>query len=151
MSNWVSITIDTLYEASVAALIDACDSAALAEGQANRAAGLIQGVVDDVRLKVASCASNRVDEDVTTVPKGLRDLTVDLITARLKKAVQIDLTADERDGVTRHERRLNRVADCKERIDTADTPVAAEVDRQGTIETVVSTTRQTSREKLSGL
>src|SRR4051794_34067989 len=129
MSNWVSISISTLYEAKVAALVDACDSSALAEGQSNRAAGLIQGVVDSVRLKVATCPSNRVDEDVTTVPRGLRDLTVDLIIAQLKKAIEMALTDDERKELDRHERRLNRIADCKEKIDTADTPVEAEVDR----------------------
>ena len=54
MPNWISITVATLNEAKIAALIEACNTAAKADDQDDRAAGLIQGVVDHVRRKVAS-------------------------------------------------------------------------------------------------
>lgn len=128
MPNWISITLDTLHEAKVAALVDACDSAALADGQANRSTGIIQGVVDHVRRKVASCRRNQLDSDLTTIPKGLRDITVDLIIARLKNTLEIELTKDEADNVVRRERDLNRVASCEDVVDKPDDAVVADME-----------------------
>lgn len=125
MSNWIAITKATLYDAKVAALIDALDTAAVGTGQAGRAAGIIQGVVDHVRRKVASCRRNNLDEDLTTVPKGLRDIAVDLIIARLKTALEMELSQDERENVTRRERDLNRVADCLDVVDQPDNAILA--------------------------
>jgi hypothetical protein len=127
MSNWISITKDTLYDAKVAALIDACDTAAVAVSQQStgRAAGLIQGVVDHVRRKVASCRFNNLDADVTTVPQGLRDVAVDIIIARLKTALELELTQDERENIARRERDLNRVADGTDVVDQPDNPIPA--------------------------
>lgn len=151
MAGWVSITIETLYEAKVAELVDACSESALASGQADRAAGIIQGCVDKVRRKVASCAGNRVDEDETKVPAGLRDDTVKLIIAALKGAVEMELTEDERRELLRIERDLNRVASCEDVVDQPDTPVEPEVEGGGSIEVVTSSERVATREKLAGL
>jgi hypothetical protein len=131
MAGWVPITIETLYEAKVAALIDACSGSALGSGQADRAAGLIQGCVDKVRRKVASCANNRVDQDQTRVPAGLRDDTVKLVIAALKGAVEMELTEDERRELARIERDLNRVAAGEDVVDQPDTPVEPEVEATG--------------------
>jgi hypothetical protein len=125
--SWIAITIDTLYEAKVAALIDACNTAALADGQPDRVPGIIQGVVDDVRRKVASCKSNLVDQDTTKIPNGLRNLAVDLIVARLKNALEMPLTEDERNQLTRHETNLNRIASCTDVVDQPDGPVQPDV------------------------
>ena len=125
MSNWISISLSTLQEAKVAALVNACDGAALANGQANRAAGIIQGVVDHVRRKVASHQRNQLDSDVTRIPKGLRDCAVDLIIARLKTALEIDLSQDERDNIARRERDLNRVANGDDVVDQPDNAIVA--------------------------
>jgi hypothetical protein len=127
MPNWIAITIDTLYEAKIAALVDACDTAARKEGQPPRSPGIIQGVVDYVRRKVASCKTNQVDEDLTTIPKGLRDLAVDMIIARLKGAIEEPLTDAEQKVLDRHEANLNRIAECKDVVDQPDTPVEPEV------------------------
>lgn len=131
MPLWIPITVGTLNEAKVAALITAASSAAKATGQADRAAGIIQGVVDEIRLKIASCPRNSVDSDLTTIPKGLRDLAVDIIIARLKNAIEEELTDYEVAGLGRHERRLNRIADCKELVDLPDDPVDPDVDLGG--------------------
>lgn len=151
MSNWISITIETLYEARVAALIDACSSAAKAAGQADRAAGLIQGVVNDVRMAVMSCSANRVDDDETTVPNSLRDLTVDLVIARLKKAIEDQLTEDERKDIERHDRRLRLIASCQWKVEQPDTPIAPPVEAGTEIETIVEGNQGNSREDLAGL
>jgi 16S rRNA (uracil1498-N3)-methyltransferase len=96
MAKWLSITVDTLNEAKVAALVEACSTAAKAGGQPDRVDGLIQGVVDEIRRKIGSCPRNQVDSDLTKIPKGLRDMAVDMIIARLKNAVELDATEDER-------------------------------------------------------
>ena len=126
MSQWVSITKATLYDAKIAALVDALDTAATDASQtAGRAAGIIQGVVDDIRRKVASCRRNLLDADTTTVPQGVKDTAVDLILARLKVALEIELTEDERRQTAKRERDLNRVADCLDVVDQPDNPITA--------------------------
>lgn len=131
MPNWISITVDTLNEAKVAALITACSTAAKAEGQDDRAEGIIQGVVNEIRLKVASCERNRVDEDETTIPRGLRDLAIDMIMGRLKNAIEEELTPFEEKQLDRHDRRLIRISKCEELVDMPDEPVAPEVETSG--------------------
>ena len=128
MSNWIAITIETLYEAKVAALIDACDKKAAAQNQPPRSPGIIQGVVDEIRRKVASNIKNRVDADLTTIPKGLRDCAVDMSIARLKIALERELLPDERIQLETHQKNLVRIADGKEVVDQPDDPVAAEVE-----------------------
>jgi hypothetical protein len=125
--SWIVITIDTLYEAKVAALIDAANTAALADGQPNRVPGIIQGVVDDIRRKVASCKTNLVDEDETKIPKSLRDLAVDLIIARLKTSIEQPLSDDEVRAKDQRLSDLNRIAECKDVVDQPDTAVKPEV------------------------
>lgn len=127
--SWIAITTDTLKEAKVAALVDACDSAALGDGQENRSAGLIQGVVNEIRNAVASCRTNQVDSDTTKIPESQRDLAVDLIIARLKNAIEQPLTDDERTNVTERRRQLRDIAACDLVVDQPDD--AADPDVQG--------------------
>jgi hypothetical protein len=121
--SWIAITVDTLNEAKVSALIEACSTAALAEGQPDRAEGLIQGVVNEVRNAVATCATNQVDSDPTKIPASQRDLAVDLIIARLKNSIEQALTEDERDNVTERRRQLRDIAKCELVVDQPDDPV----------------------------
>jgi hypothetical protein len=125
MPNWISITVETLYEAKVAALIVACDTAALADGQENRAAGLIQGVIDEIRGAIGSCETNQVDEDVTTIPKSLRDMAVDLIIAKLKSAIEQDLIAAEEKAVDFRRLQMMQLAKCILKVEKPDTAVPA--------------------------
>ena len=123
--SWISITKATLYDSKAAALIDACDTAALGTGQTDRATGIIQGVVDDVRRKVASCRRNLLDADTTTIPQGLRNQAVDVVIGRLKVALELDLSEDERQTLARHERDLNRVANGDDVVDQPDNPMVS--------------------------
>lgn len=129
--SWIAITIDTLYEAKVAALVDACDSAALATGQANRSAGITQGVVNEIRNAVATCSQNQVDSDTTTIPESLRDLAVDLINARLKATLEMPLTEDEKSTITWRRQQLRDIARCELVVDQPDTAVAPDVQGGG--------------------
>lgn len=125
--SWIAITLATLKEAKVAALIEACDSAALGDGQDNRSAGIIQGVVNEVRNAVATCRSNQVDSDVTKIPESQRDLAVDLIIARLKNTIEQPLTEDERTNVAERRRQLRDIAACDLVVDQPDDAIEPEV------------------------
>lgn len=125
--SWIAITVATLNEAKVAALVNACNTAAKAEGQDDRADGLIQGVVNEIRNAVATCRTNQVDEDTTTIPESQRDLAVDLVLARLKNVLEIPLTEDERTNVTERRRQLRDIAKCELVVDQPDTPIEPEV------------------------
>ena len=107
MSNWIAITTATLYEAKIAVVIDLCDTLLKATGQADRSAGIIQGVVDEVRNSVAK--RNRVDSDTTKIPKGLRDLTVDIVIAKLKNALDDELTKQETENVAYRRQQLRDI------------------------------------------
>jgi hypothetical protein len=131
---WITITKDTLYEANIAALIDACDTAATADSQSGgRATGIIQGVVNEIRNAVATCRGNQVDVNAATIPQSLRDLAVDLSVARLKNALGMELTQDERDNVTERRRQLRDIAACDLVVDQPDTAVEPEVQAGGSV------------------
>lgn len=121
--SWISITKDTLYEAKMAVVIDLCDRLLLANNQAARAEGLIAGVVGEVRTAVATCPSNAVDADGTKVPFNLRDLTVDMIIARLKTAIEDPLTPDEVSNLAWRRSQLKSIAACELKVDSPDNPV----------------------------
>jgi hypothetical protein len=126
MPNWIPITIETLYEANIAALIDACSSAAKANGQPDRAPGIIEGIVTEVRNSIARL--HDVDSDESTIPRALRDLVVDLAIARLKKALGNPLTEDERDAQTHRYQQLRDIEKGDgPAIDKPDAPIEPEI------------------------
>jgi hypothetical protein len=122
MPNWIAITKQALYDSKAAAFIDAADAVQLGAGQAGRSADAIADVVAEIRRKIARC--HALDQDPAKIPAGLKTLAVDLVVARLKIALEQDLTEDEKRGLDRHERELNRIADGKDLVDPPDNPVS---------------------------
>lgn len=120
---WIAITTDTLNEAKIAALVTACSEEALGAGQQDRAAGLIQGVVNSIRNAISGCPARRLDEDTTKIPESLRDLAVKLIIAQLKDAIEQPLTEDERDTVAWARRELAEIRNCDYPIEDSDDPI----------------------------
>lgn len=125
--NWISVTVADLNDAKVEKLVTALRTKALGAGQDDPTPRLTQEVVDTIRRKIASCANNRVDADTTAIPAGLKGLCVDLVLARLKGRLQLDLTQDERDRISRHESDLNRIASCTDVVEQPDTAIDAPV------------------------
>jgi glutamate racemase len=150
--SWITITKETLYDAKIAALIDACDTAATASSQSEgRAASIIQGVVNEIRNAVATCKGNQVDADTATIPESLRDLAVDLVMARLKGALEMELTQDERDTITERRRQLRDIAACNLVVDQPDNAVVPEIQAGGASQIVSKSSRPLSGDKLKGL
>ncbi|HEV2691945.1 MAG TPA: hypothetical protein VG347_03540 [Verrucomicrobiae bacterium] len=152
MSNWIPITKSNLYDGKIAALIDACDTAALAAGQANRSTGLIQGVVNDIRGKIASCQRNRLDVNVAAIPSRLKDLATRRIIWALKSAVEIDPTEAEKIDYANDTRDLNRIASCDDVIEQPDNPLNSSTEMQvSSGVTYKAGRRKASSKKMDGL
>ncbi len=125
--NWVSITVADLNDAKVEKLVTALRTKALGTGQTDPTPRLTQDVVDLIRRKIASCQKNRVDASETTIPRGLKRMAVDLVLAELKGRLEIELTSDEKDRISRHETDLNRIASCTDVVEQPDNAIAAPV------------------------
>ena len=123
MSNWISITKADLYNSKVAALIDAADSASLGQGQQDRTTGIIADVTLEIRRRVAK--ANQLDQNTAAIPGGLKPLAVDIIYCRLKVALEMELTDDERLFLKQRSDQLDRIADGRDVVDPPDNPMAA--------------------------
>lgn len=135
----------------MAALIEACSTAAKADGQVDRAPGIIQGIVNEIRNAVATCPGNRVDSDTTKIPESQRDLAVDLIIARLKNAIEQPLTEDEKENVRERRRQLRDIAACDLVVDQPDTPIEPEVESPGASPSIAERPRNFSACDQDGL
>jgi hypothetical protein len=123
MSNWIVIQLVDLYDAKAAALVQAADQVQLGPGQLSRSAQVIADVTAEIRRKVAKC--NQLDQNVAAIPGGLKNCALDIIIARLKIALEQELTPDEKDGLKARERELNRIADGRDLVDPPDNPIPA--------------------------
>ena len=121
--SWITITKADLYNSKVAALIDAADSASLGQNQADRSTGVMADVTLEIRRRVSR--ANQVDQDTTKIPGGLKPLAVDIIYCRLKVALEMELTDDERLFLKQREDQLDRISDGRDVVDPPDNPVAA--------------------------
>jgi hypothetical protein len=117
--------VANLYDAKVAALVDACNTVALGNNQPNRSVALIQDVVNEIRRKIASHQRNELDQDPTKIPQGLKSMAMDMIIGRLKTSLEIDQTEDERANLRRHAANLDRIAEGKDVVDAPDNPIVA--------------------------
>jgi hypothetical protein len=57
-----------------------------------------------------------------------------MIIARLKIAVELPLSEDERSALSRRQQDLNRVAECKDVVDQPDAPIESPVQGGGAVE-----------------
>ena len=120
--NWITLTIQDLYNSKVAALIDAANSVALGAGQTDRITGTIADVTLSIRRQCARV--NLLDADTTKIPGGLKTVAIDVIYCRLKRALEMELSEDERNELKRGEDTFLRIGEGKEFIDPPDTPIA---------------------------
>lgn len=122
MSNWTPITIQDLYNSQVAPLIDAANSVALGAGQTDRVTGAIAAVVSDIRGQCARV--NILDANTANIPNSLNNLAADLIYYRLKRALGMELTEDERSNLKACQSQLKDIGDGKGFIDPPDNPIS---------------------------
>ena len=150
MSNWITISTKDLYNSAAAPYVDRADTQLLGQGQIKRSDQIIADVTAEVRRKVSKV--NSLDVDVTKIPAGLKTLAVDLIIARLKKAIGIVLSEGEMADLAAHTKTLDRIADGKDNVDLPDNPIPTSVTMQGGSQVAHhANPRQATARKLGGL
>jgi hypothetical protein len=148
--NWTPITPDDLNDAKFAAVIDAARTKGLAEGQDDPVLKIIQAVVDRIRRKVGSCKFNKLDADPQTIPNGLKSMAVDYIVAECKNRIEDSLTDDEKAMLQRHDKDLDRIANCQDAVEQPDTPQPAPVIEDNTGSPSVSSCPPQKKRALRG-
>ncbi len=150
--SWTAITIEELKHRKVAALVDALQTAAIGDGQADPVEQLIASVTETIRAHVKSCAANVLDVDTAKIPGDLLDLGCRLVLYGAKNRLEIALTQDERDQKASDERTLERIADCKLAVAVTDDPeTTATVAAPSSTPRINETTRTFSRAAQDGI
>jgi len=125
--SWITITVDDLKDAKVAALVEACQTAALGTGQTDPTASIIADVIARIRAEVAACRGNALDSDTTKIPADLKSLACRMIVRQCQSRLQIALNEDEREEQRNDLRYLERIAECKVPVAATDDPITDEV------------------------
>ena len=149
--SWSTITIADLKDAKASALVEACRTAALGQGQADPVPGIISNVITRIRAEVASCEENSLDADATTIPADLKSLACRMIMREAISRLRKSLTDDEREEQRNDLRYLERIAKCELKVAATDNPISTEVQSGGAIEQASTPTRTATRNKLAGL
>lgn len=122
--SWVTITIDDLKDAKVAAMVEACQTAALGTGQTDPVPNIILNVIARIRAEVSGCAQNVLDADATKIPGDLKSIACRMIMREAMSRLQQPLTDDEREEQRNDLRYLERVARCEIPVAEPDTPLS---------------------------
>ena len=139
MSNWTSISIDTLKAAGHGAIIEAAQSAGI--GAVDPVAEAIGDAVS--RVRAACSTGNQLDVDTTTVPNSLKGLTVRIALFGLMERVHYPLNEDQRETRRNDNAYLLRINDDKLRFEMPDTAAGdGEMQTGMGIDTVTRTERE---------
>jgi hypothetical protein len=122
MSNWTNITEADLKDAKVAALVDACRTAALGAGQTDPMPNVIAGVIQRIRDEIKGCARNVLDLDPTKIPAGLKALAARMVVREMQSRLRIQLKPDETEEWRQDVRYLERIAKCEVPVAVPDNP-----------------------------
>jgi hypothetical protein len=139
MSNWTSITIDTLKAAGHSAIIDAAQTAGI--GGVDPVAESISDAVS--RVRAACSTGNQLDSDTTTVPNSVKALTVRFALFALMERINYPLSEDQRDTRRNDNNSLVRISADKLRFELPDNPAG---DAEMQIGTGIDTITRTNRE-----
>ena len=111
---WITLTIAQLDTAKAAALVDALQSAALADGQPDPLPEIIAGVTSRIRAEIAAGGRTVLDADGTKVPPSLKSLALRMVLregqSRLNAGGAFPLSDDEREEWRQDVRYLERIA-----------------------------------------
>lgn len=111
--TWQIITLASLNDYLVGAQVEAVNTAALAEGQADRFTNVMTNVVNHVRSKIETCARNRVSATPLSVPPSLVEHTCMLIIDAIQGSVPgLALSEDQVRRIKRFRDDLDLVAKC---------------------------------------
>ena len=139
MSNWTSISIDTLKAAGHGVIVEAAQTAGI--GSVDPVGEAIGDAVS--RVRAACSTGNQLDADATTVPNSLKGLTIRIALFALMERIQFPLNEDQRETRRNDNTYLLRINDDKLRFELPDTAAGDAEMQTGTgIDTVTKTERE---------
>jgi len=149
MSNWTSITIDSLKAAGHGVIIDAAQTAGI--GDVDPVAESIADAVS--RVRAACSTGNQLDADTTTVPNSLKGLSIRIALFALMERINYPLSEDQRDTRRNDNSYLLRINDDQLKFELPDTPAGnAEMQTGADMDTVTRTNRRPyTRQGMDGL
>jgi hypothetical protein len=149
MSNWSSITIDSLKAAGHASIIDAAQAAGI--GATDPVAESIADAVS--RVRAACSTGNQLDADSTKVPNSVKGLTIRIALYALMERINYPLSGDQRDTRRNDYSYLLRINDDHLKFELPDTPAGnAEMQRGTDMDTITHTNRRPyTRRGMDGL
>lgn len=116
MPAWLPLTAEDVERAKTARLTDAARTKALASGQADPLPEIIVQVTREIRIEIASCKSNVLDEDETLLPPELISLAARraarMLQSRINAVKTLELGDQEKEEWRQDTRRLERIAAC---------------------------------------
>jgi hypothetical protein len=124
MPNWITPSLAWLTDHKVGELIDALRTEALASGQTDPMPRIVTEVTDELRAAIAFSGKYTLDADVTTVPKGLKEVATKKIVRLMKGRLELSLSDDEKRDADIYESRLKAINEGKWPIDDPDTAIA---------------------------
>ena len=152
MPAWTTFGIDDLNATKVAALVDACRTAALDVGQGDPMPGVISGVCLRVRIEIASCRSNVLDIDPAKIPAELKPLCCRMAVREMQSRLQIPLNEDEKEEKNNDLKFLERIQKCDIVISKSDNPQTTPTAQSGAAAQVITyTPARATRDQLDGL
>ena len=116
MSNWTSITIDTLKASGHSAIIGAAQTAGV--GGVDPVAESIADAVS--RVRAACSTGNQLYADTTTVPNSLKGLVIRIALFALMERIGYPLGEDQRDSRRNDNSYLIRINDDQLRFELPD-------------------------------
>jgi hypothetical protein len=149
MSNWTSITIDTLKAAGHGAIVDAAQTAGI--GGVDPVAESIADAVS--RVRAACSTGNQLDADTTKVPNSVKGLAIRIALFALMERINYPLSEDQRDTRRNDNSTLLRINDDRLKFERPDTAAGGAEMQPGTdMDTVTRTNRrQYTRRGMEGL
>lgn len=147
--TWITLTLAQLDTAKAAALVDALQTAALAEGQDDPLPEIIESVTQRIRMEIAAGGRTVLAADATTLPPSLKSVGLRMVLregqSRLNAAGALPLSDDEVREEKNDLRLLERIADGKITVEASDAP-----ETTPTVQSKTSTPLITAREKQWG-
>jgi type IV pilus biogenesis protein CpaD/CtpE len=150
--SWITLTEAGVQTKLAGAELAALKSAALASGQSNPLPEVITQVTREVRGYVAACARNVLGEE-GTIPDELELAALNRIRYELATRLPVAslLTEARKDANRGATEQLKDAAACRFLIVAPATAATAQAASGSAAQVVTKSTRQASRDKLSGL
>lgn len=144
--------VTDLNDYLVGAQVNALRAAALAAGQADPFTNVMHDMASRIRLKIESCQRNQVSATPYTIPPECKWIACYLIIEAMQTRLPgLKLTEEQKGQTDRAYKELNLIAKCESAVTLPSDPlVPADAQQGGAIEIASSSTRQFTRDKLSG-